>query len=129
MAIERVQSIWEAMVVLLREHGLILLALGSLVWQVWFLGLMVSQQQNEWRSVIGTFTSEVKEARKSHDAIDREFVSILASLQEVTRVTEGLLYAVEEACLLSREEKARRPYGGMGGMGGLPAQEHGGPQS
>lgn len=87
-----------ALILVLREHGLIVLALGALVWQVYFLANLAREQQDAWRSTLKEVAVEMASDRRQRSEAAVSFMALLSSMQETARTTQTLLAAVEEAC-------------------------------
>ena len=90
---------------LVREHGLIVLALIALMWQVYFLGTLAKEQQERWRAEILSIQASVSEDQKSRNDNVAKLVEVLVSMREIVRTTQMVIASVEEECLT---EKVKR---------------------
>lgn len=82
----------------LEKHGLIVLALGALLYQVHFLAGHATTQQDAWRTVVKELSAEMRDDRNARDAVSKEFLVVLAGLKENARSMQSLMLAIEQSC-------------------------------
>ena len=95
-----VSNAWEAVVAIVRQNGLITLALLVLVWTVWFQTTANDVQNAAWRATIGEITKELTTMREMRMQVWREQATMEGRVDEVLRTIQTLLAAVEESCKL-----------------------------
>ena len=95
-----VSNAWEAVVAIVRQNGLITLALLVLVWTVWFQTKANDVQNAAWRATIGEITKELTTMREMRMQVWREQATMEGRVDEVLRTIQTLLAAVEESCKL-----------------------------
>jgi len=93
-----VSNAWEALVAIVRQNGLITLALLVLVWTVWFQTTANDAQNAAWRATIGEITKELTTMREMRTQVWREQATMEGRVDEVLRTIQTLLAAVEESC-------------------------------
>jgi hypothetical protein len=71
---------------ILREHGLVVVALAALVWQVWFTAEMQLQNQDRWRVVIDGFRDELRSMRESRTDYVKELSDRMLALEKTCMV-------------------------------------------
>jgi hypothetical protein len=101
------------LVLVLREHGLIVLALGALVWQVWWLGSLAREQQVGWRATIHDLTEEIQICRAHQAEANIRTVTFIASVQEIMRNTQSRLADIEVSCQVSTTKSGAGSMGSM----------------
>lgn len=88
----------DGVIALLERHGLIILALGALLYQVYFLASFATAQQDAWRTVVKELSGEMREDRDARNTNTKEVLVVLAGLRENARSLQPLLIAIEESC-------------------------------
>jgi hypothetical protein len=83
---------------ILEKHGLIVLALGALLYQVHFLAGHATTQQDAWRAVVKELSAEMREDRQQRETNTKEFLVVLAGLKENARAMQSLMLAIEQSC-------------------------------
>jgi hypothetical protein len=66
---------------IIRENGLIVIALAALVWQVWFTGQLQIHNQDRWRTVVDGFRDEIKSDRDTRTLLVRDMVDRISALE------------------------------------------------
>jgi hypothetical protein len=94
-----VSNVWEAVIEIVRQNGLITLSLLVLVWTVWFQATTNNEQNTAWRMTLAGVTTELTAAREAHMTAWKELAEREGRVDEVLRTIQILLAAVEESCL------------------------------
>jgi hypothetical protein len=97
-----INNAWEAIIELVRQNGLVTLALLVLVWAVWFQATMNSEQNAAWRTTLTGVTAELTAMREARTVAWKEQAAAEGRVDEVLRMIQTLLASVEESCLKSK---------------------------
>lgn len=94
-----ISNVWEAVIEIVRQNGLVTLSLLVLVWAVWFQATMNSEQNAAWRMTLSDVTAELTAMREARTLAWKEQSAMEGRVDEVLRTIQTLLAAVEESCL------------------------------
>jgi hypothetical protein len=113
-------SATEIVLELLREHGLVVLALLALVWQVWFLGEMARSENAVWRKVIDEMRVEMRDDREARARAIEEWLPAISLSRDAAMRTEQLMQMILKNC---KETQAAKDMQSMSGMGNDDARK------
>jgi hypothetical protein len=83
---------------LVRENGLIVLALVALMWQVWFASTNAREQQIGWRATIDTMQKNALEEQRQRSENIQKLTEAMVKIYEVMKTTQGVIADMEEEC-------------------------------
>lgn len=83
---------------LVKDNGLIVLALLALMWQVWFVSSSAKDQQNDWRMTINTMQANILEEQKQRNENIQKLTEAMVKVYEVMRTTQLVVSDMEEEC-------------------------------
>lgn len=67
---------------IIRENGLIVLALGALIWQVWMTNTTCRQEAERWRAVIDSMRTAQIERDNYERAVNKSWLDTMVSMRE-----------------------------------------------
>jgi len=98
-------SMFGAALQVLREHGLVVIALAALAWQVYFLGGLLDAQNERWSMVIEKVSIRLEEDIRERMLYWKEVSGLLAKFDQELDVITKINSDMEEECLIKNVTK------------------------
>ena len=106
---EKPRTVLELLLLIVRENGLIVLALLSLGWQAYVLVQYSSMQQEGWRTTVDGLKTEVVQNRQLMVEALSQLTTTLVRHEEISRTSQKILADTEEEILQFRDACRREP--------------------
>lgn len=94
-----------AALLLVREHGLIVLALFALMWQAWFVSTNAQIQQAAWRATVNDTQRAIMDDQRQRTENLQKLTEALSKIYETMHTAQTIIADMEEECLVENLKK------------------------